>query len=190
MSQAPKDEARNAQAEARARATQIAFAAKFAVLAATLSVAYYFPYRAGSAVESFLAAYLAAYAHVVGALLAVFDPTVHVFGQDVSGRFAIHIARDCDAMEPIILFASAVLAWPASWRSRIIGLVAGTFAIIAVNVARLCSMYLLGVRFPSAFDFAHRELWPLILIAVVIAAFVVWVGWTHSELADPPRAAA
>jgi exosortase/archaeosortase family protein len=166
---------------------ELRFAITFAVLATALSLAYYFPYASGGAVDRAISAYLSAYASAIGAVVHLFDSTVRVSGQDVAGRFALRVSRDCDAMEATVLYACAVVAWPASLRLRVAGVAAGVLVILAANVVRLCTMYWIGVAWPSAFDFAHRELWPALLLVVVVVAFVAWVGWTGSHRAEAPR---
>jgi exosortase/archaeosortase family protein len=167
---------------------QLRFAITFAGLATVLSLLYYFPYASGGAVDRAMSAYLSAYASAVGAVVHLFDSTVRVSGQDVIGRFGFRVARDCDAMEAMILYGCAVVAWPASLRLRIAGVAAGIATVFAVNVVRLSTMYWIGTTWPSAFDFAHRELWPALLVVVVVVAFVAWVAWTGSYRAEATRA--
>jgi exosortase/archaeosortase family protein len=50
----------------------------------------------------------------------------------------------------------------------------GTAAITAMNLLRLCTLYYLGESWPAGFEYAHRELWPLLLIAFSLVIFVAW----------------
>jgi exosortase/archaeosortase family protein len=161
---------------ADARWAQIRFGLTFAIVGGVLSFAYYYPYRPGSAADVLLAKYLQAYAHCAGAVLARFDSSVSVTGIDVGGRFPLRITRDCDGMQINILFAAAILAFPASWRQRALGLGLGLAALLTLNVVRLCTLYFVGVFWPSGFDFAHRELWPMLFIVAAMGAFIGWAG--------------
>jgi exosortase/archaeosortase family protein len=155
----------------------------FACLAAAVSLAYYFPYGESSVAATFLSAYLAAYAKAVGAVVMLFDSSVRVSDTDIVGRFGIRVSRDCDGMSAIIFFGSAVMAYPAKWIQRFVGIALGVLLIAFVNVVRLCSMYYIGARWPSAFDFAHLELWPLLLTGAVAGTFFAWRHWVGVEQA-------
>jgi exosortase H (IPTLxxWG-CTERM-specific) len=155
---------------------RLRFALIFAGVAAVLSFAYYFPYRSGSVPEVWLGAYLRAYARCAGAVLAHLDPTVSVSGLNLRGRFPIRISRDCDGMEVNILFASAILAFPTGYKRRLAGLGAGIAILAGANVVRLCTLYFVGVWSATAFDFAHRELWPILFIVIAVGVFATWAS--------------
>jgi len=82
-------------------------------------------------------------------------------------------------MDANLLFVAAVLAFPAArgaparvWRRKLTAALVGVAAITALNLARICSLYAIGIFFPSAFDLWHVELWPLLLIVAAAALFV------------------
>jgi exosortase H (IPTLxxWG-CTERM-specific) len=158
------------------------FAATFLLVAGSLSLLYAYAYPPGSLVERALERYLAGYARAAGALLALFDPAVHVSGSSILGRFPLRIVKDCDAMEIKILFGAAVLAFPSDWWRRALGLAAGITLLFVINLVRICSLYFIGIHAPSSFESAHREVWPLLMVALAAASFLIWVRWaTHHE---------
>jgi exosortase/archaeosortase family protein len=134
--------------------------------------------------------YLGVYAAVVSRIVRLFDSSVHAVGPQVIGRFSIKIGRGCDAMETHFLCAAAVIAFPATWRQRLVGLLAGFGIIALANVIRLCVLYYVGTRWPTAFYFAHVELAPIVLIVIAIGAFLVWIRWTGRHPTDPRHAGA
>jgi len=109
---------------------------------------------------------------------------LHGFGQATwldettirSARFAITIRRGCDAVEPSWLFCAALLSFPASARWKILGMLAGTLFLQALNVVRITSLYYLGMEYPSLFKVAHLEIWPVVFI---LAAICLWIGWVR-----------
>jgi exosortase H (IPTLxxWG-CTERM-specific) len=157
-----------------ARRNQLAFVIRFVVIAGALSALYQFPYQERSGVQHWLDAYLAAYARVAGLAIRLFDSNARVDGAGVLGSFSIRIVKDCDAMDVNILFAAGVLAFPSSWRRRLVGLASGLAAIFAANIARICGLYFIGSRAPSAFELAHREVFPLLLAALAAGVFLLW----------------
>jgi exosortase/archaeosortase family protein len=154
------------------------FLVVFLVVAGGLSLAYFFPWPAGGPVDVASSAYLHVYAKAAGLAISLFDPRARVFGQEIVGGFALRIVRDCDAMEANILYGAAVVAFSASWKQRGLGLGLGLLAIGVANVLRIVSLYLIGARWPSVFDTAHREIAPLAIVSVALFAFILWTSWT------------
>lgn len=149
------------------------FALTYAAIAALLFGIYAFPFELWGAREDWLAGYLAAYARLSGGVLRLFEPGIVVQGAFIHGRFPLQIVRNCDAIEVNILFASAVLAFPAGWRQRLVALAAGLAVLVALNVLRICALYFLGVSSPQAFKLAHEEVFPLLLVAATALIFLV-----------------
>ena len=120
-------------------------------------------------------AYLRANAYASSAILNCLGQSCHVVGTTIrSPQFAITIKRGCDALEPSWLFCAAVLAFPASWRRRLLGMSIGVAVILALNLVRIVSLYFLGIHLPSVFETMHLEVWPVIFILV---ALLIWIGW-------------
>jgi exosortase/archaeosortase family protein len=151
------------------------FVLRFGAIAAVLLTAYYFPYDRSGIVGALFRLYLAAYAHLAGAAISLFDSSVRVHGTMITGRVSLEFAMSCDAMDVFILFAAATLASPAAWRWRLAGLGAGFVSVAAVNVLRIVSLYWIGAFAPARFEFFHMQLWPLAIVVLASAGFVVWV---------------
>jgi exosortase/archaeosortase family protein len=153
------------------------FAALFVLIAGVLLTAYYAPREADSTLERWTGEYLRVYTRMVSFCIAAFDRTATSHGNIVSGRFSMQIVKSCDAMEANILFAAAVLAIRARWWRKAVALAAGLAALAAANVTRLVTLYAIGTLAPSAFDFMHYEVWPLVMVAVATAGFMVLGPW-------------
>jgi exosortase/archaeosortase family protein len=162
------------------------FVLRFVLIAAVLLLMYAYPYPAGTFMSTLFERFLNGYAQTAGALLTQIDPTVHVVGNRIEGRFPLAIVRDCDAMQVNILFVSAVAAFPAGLWRRCAGVAVGLGLLVAANLSRIVSLYFVGVAAPDSFEVAHREVWPLALIAVALGLFLAWTRWERSsELAKP-----
>ena len=106
-------------------------------------------------------------------------------GDLIDGRFSMRIVLDCAALDAHALLAAAVLTFPARWRQRIAGVVAGALVVAAVNIARIGVLYFVGVRWPSAFPVLHEE---VLQIAIILATFSVFGGWIAIVRRAEPRA--
>jgi exosortase/archaeosortase family protein len=163
-----------------AKRLALRYVARFVGIAGVLLATYYFPYDPRGLASALLRAYLASYAHLAGAVLALLDPSVHVHGADIVGRYSLTFAMNCDAMDVYILFASALLAFPAGARARALGLAAGLAALVALNVVRIVSLYFVGVYFPRAFEFCHMDAWPMVIVLATCAGFLLWTRWNRA----------
>jgi exosortase/archaeosortase family protein len=159
------------------RRAQLRFALTFVLAAGALFSLYAFPYAERGRVQRWFGVYLAGYARLAGHVLGLFDSQVRVVGNVIAGRGSLAIVKTCDAMEANLLFFAAVLAVPARWSRKAVAAVLGTALLVAVNVARICSLYFVGIYFPGAFEFIHIEVWPALLIIVATAEFAAWALW-------------
>ena len=147
------------------------FLLRFMTIGGVAFSIYAFPFELFGVRQDWLGFYLAGYAELAGVLLRLVEPGLVVTGNMIQGRFPIQIVRTCDAAEVCILFATAVLAFPAAWRSKLVVLAAGLPCLVMANLLRICSLYFLGVYRPTWFKFGHEEVWPLLLVAFAALAF-------------------
>jgi exosortase H (IPTLxxWG-CTERM-specific) len=103
-----------------------------------------------------------------------------------SGRFAVNIRNGCNGVEAMLIFLAAVLAFPASWRSRLVGLGLGIAAIQLVNLVRVMALFLTGVYFPRIFDASHTVVWQSI---VILFGVLLWILWANRWAAPAGPAA-
>ncbi|HEY3055792.1 MAG TPA: exosortase H [Thermoanaerobaculia bacterium] len=108
-------------------------------------------------------------------VLGLFDGDVHAVGTTMaSERFAMDVRNGCNAVETMMLFAAAVLSFPASARFRMIGLAIGLPIIQLVNIVRLTSLFWVGSRHARWFDVFHIALWQSVIILIGVAMFAIW----------------
>jgi exosortase/archaeosortase family protein len=163
------------------RRAGVRFVVGATAIAGVLFGLYCFPYDRVGGSERWFTMYLEAYAHAVGSLLRLFEPNIVVSGATIQGRFAMSIVKSCDAMEANILFCAATLAFPGRLWRRAVATLVGLAALVAFNVVRLCCLYYVGENFRSAFDVAHMEVWPLLMVAFAVVDFVVCSRWLRES---------
>jgi exosortase H (IPTLxxWG-CTERM-specific) len=121
--------------------------------------------------------FTAGVARASGAMLNVLGQNVTLKGTVMqSPRFAVNIRNGCNGIEAMLIFLAAVLAFPASWRSRLIGLALGILAIQVVNLVRVVALFLTGVYFPRIFDSSHTVIWQTI---VILFGVLLWIFWAN-----------
>ena len=115
-------------------------------------------------------------ASAVAAVINLFGAGATAVGANVgSPRFSIDIAMGCDGMEASSLFTAGVVAFPTSWRARLIGFALGIPLIHAINLARLVGLYYAGVYFPSVVEELHVYVAQTIVILLSTAILIVWL---------------
>jgi exosortase H (IPTLxxWG-CTERM-specific) len=91
------------------------------------------------------------------------------------GGFAVEMRDGCNAVNVTILLCAAVLAFPAPWKLKLLGLGAGTAIIQVVNILRFISLFYLGQYSLTWFDFAHAYLWESLIVLDTMVVFWYWV---------------
>jgi exosortase H (IPTLxxWG-CTERM-specific) len=124
-----------------------------------------------------------------GAIHSV-DPSVMVSGNVITSTrngFGIEIMAGCNGVEAMIVLVAAILAFPAPWKNRAVGIVVGIAAIQALNLVRIVSLFYLGQWDREAFEWAHLYLWQAL---VMLDALIVWLVWLKTLPREPAAAVA
>lgn len=91
-----------------------------------------------------------------------------------SGPFEVDVAPACSGAVPLSIYFSAVLAFPSSFRARLLGLLLGTTVIFAVNVLRVGALFLVGLFFREVFHESHVYVAQALVICVAVALWLFW----------------
>src|SRR5215471_12881512 len=89
--------------------------------------------------------------------------------------FAVEMRDGCNAINVTLLLWSAVLAFPASWKMKALGMGAGSIIIQVLNIIRFVSLFYIGQYSMRWFDFAHEYLWESLLVLDTMVVFWLWV---------------
>lgn len=112
-----------------------------------------------------------------GALLEAIGQDVTVRSTTIaSSRFAVNINNGCNGVEAMLILLASIVAFPASGRARLAGLVIGALAVQLLNAIRIVSLYLLGAYHPRLFDVFHTAVWQVVIILAAIGFFLLWSG--------------
>jgi exosortase/archaeosortase family protein len=123
---------------------------------------------------------LAVYAQVTSWVLALCGQNSHVADSTITSPLAtISVLRGCDAIDSILVLCAGVLAYPTSWKNKLLGLLFGVPALFLMNVVRILSLYGIRIKAPSFFEPMHLQIWPVVF---VIAAGLLWLSWVRWAL--------
>lgn len=126
-----------------------------------------------------------AIARAGGAVLNLLGQQTSMNGTIIrSSRFAVNIRNGCNGVEAMLIYFAAVLAFPASWKSRLLGVAFGFVAIQLVNLVRVVALFLTGVYLPQLFDSSHTVIWQTV---VILAGVLLWILWANRFAGIEPR---
>ena len=111
-------------------------------------------------------------------LVTVVDPNVVATGKvmrSTANGFAVSIEAGCNGVEATIVLVAAMLAFPAPWKSRLVGLAAGIAAVQCLNVVRIISLFYLGQWNLKVFEWAHLYVWQALIMLDVLVVWLIWV---------------
>jgi exosortase H (IPTLxxWG-CTERM-specific) len=125
--------------------------------------------------DAFVLPYTAFVARASGAALRVLGEPAAVTGCVVSSpRFAVTIYNGCNALITSLIFLAGILAFPARWAAKLIGIVGGLVVIQILNLVRILSLFYIGIYLPDYFNDAHIYIWQSLIIIAGVALWVVW----------------
>jgi exosortase H (IPTLxxWG-CTERM-specific) len=122
-------------------------------------------------------------------IVKIFDSHVISQGkvlQSASNGFAVSIEAGCNGVEATIVLVAAILAFPASWKNKLIGLLVGIVAVQGLNIVRVISLFYLGQWNFNVFEWAHLYVWQALIMLDVM---VVWLLWVRTLPRIAPAAA-
>jgi exosortase H (IPTLxxWG-CTERM-specific) len=151
--------------------TQVLFLVKFFVIlvGAYLLIAW------SPVNDNVIVPFTQALATTSGAILKGIGQAVTVHGTVISSsRFGVNINNGCNGVEAMLILLASIVAFPASLRARITGLLLGALAVQILNAIRIVTLYLLGAYQPRLFDMFHTAVWQIVIILSAIGFFLVW----------------
>jgi len=109
---------------------------------------------------------------------------VHAEGHRlVAAAGRLNILNGCEGMETLFLLAAAFFAYPFAWRTRLLGLVAGTLLVFALNQARIVVLWHAFLHDRAWFGVLHGTVLPVLLVAACLVYFLALLG---REAPRPP----
>ena len=128
--------------------------------------------------EVFVIPFTEMIAHISAWIVQLFDSDVISQGillQDRKTGFAVSIESGCNGIEAALVLIAAVLAYPAPWKHKLIGLIAGLLAIQVLNLVRIISLFYLGQWNQQAFEWAHLYVWQGLIMLDALIVFLIWL---------------
>ncbi len=112
-------------------------------------------------------------------LLGWIDPALGVSAQGDQLKAkggGLRVAGGCEGMDIALLMISGVLCADVGWRQRLLGLVAGSLLVFALNQTRVVGLFYAFRHDREQFDLLHTVVMPLVMVLLLGAFFFAWLG--------------
>jgi len=115
---------------------------------------------------------------------------IALFGIEVSSaNDLIYLPHDilkiefgCNGMEAILLFTMAVLAFSASLKQKVIGLIVGSTLLQAINILRIVLLAYVLENHPKYFELMHTYVTQSMMVVLSLVVFILYLNWIEREI--------
>ena len=94
---------------------------------------------------------------------------------------SLDVKFGCNGLEAVMIYAVAVMAFPATWRNKLFGVFAGFVVIQIVNILRIAALAYAGIHFKGIFEYIHVYVAQGVMIAVSLAIFFIYLSYVKHE---------
>ena len=114
-------------------------------------------------------------ARCTASLLTLLGGGAHAAGSLVTSHYGtVEIIYECTGIFPIVILAAAIIAFPAGWRSKAIGLSLGIPIILVLNQVRVLSLVFIERFVPAIMGPVHHLIWPAMILFSTTVLFLFW----------------
>ena len=107
----------------------------------------------------------------------------NIFGMDakasgtslILSTMTFEIIHECTGIFALMIYFSCTIAYPTTWRHKIIGIAIGFPFILAMNLMRMIILVYIAGYHQDIFDYVHSYLWQGTFIIFVILIWFLWI---------------
>jgi len=122
--------------------------------------------------------YIHSAANISVFLLNILGENAVALGKVISTpRFTMALSFGCEGSEPIVLFLSALVAFPIGIKYKIPGFLIGGAFLYFLNQIRIIGLYYIGIHYNDLFETFHVEIFPIFFIVLAIIFWGIWIKW-------------
>ncbi len=121
-------------------------------------------------------------------LINMLAPLEQVLAQQnhlLSAKANLEIVRGCDGAGVLFLVVSAIIAFPSTWRRKLIGLFMGIGLIYLLNLLRISILYFVIAYHLDWFLLVHVYLAPTLMVLVGCCFFAWWAFASTEKIHEP-----
>lgn len=111
-------------------------------------------------------------------LVSLFDENVFIYQnilKDKISGFSVSIDQSCSGIDESLVLITAILAYPANYKNKILGVIACFIIIQLLNVTRIITLFYLGQFSEELFDIGHSYIWRIVVLLGIFFLFYIWL---------------
>ncbi|MFH0896055.1 MAG: exosortase H [Bacteroidota bacterium] len=90
---------------------------------------------------------------------------------------SLDVKFGCNGLEAVMIYSVAVIAFPASWGKKLIGIAAGFSVIQIVNILRIVGLAYACIHAKNLFEYIHIYIAQGIMIAISLGVFFIYLNY-------------
>lgn len=94
----------------------------------------------------------------------------------VSPHARLNILNGCEGLETLFLLLAAIVAYPFTWRVRLLGLGLALPLVFILNQMRIVTLWHAFLHDRALFGVLHGVVLPLLLVAICLVFFLVFIA--------------
>ena len=94
---------------------------------------------------------------------------------------SLDVKFGCNGLEAVMIYSVAVIAFPSSWKKKLIGILAGFIVIQVVNILRIAALAYSGIHFKNLFEYIHIYVAQGMMIAVSLGVFFLYLNYVQER---------
>lgn len=92
---------------------------------------------------------------------------------------SLDVKFGCNGLEAVMIYAIAVIAFPAGWKIRLAGIAAGLVIIQVINILRITLLAYSAIHFKSLFEYIHIYVAQGLMIAAALGIFFIYLTYAQ-----------
>jgi exosortase H (IPTLxxWG-CTERM-specific) len=94
---------------------------------------------------------------------------------------ALDVRFGCNGLEAVMIYSVAVIAFPASWKDKLMGILGGFLVIQVINILRISSLAYSAIHFKNLFEYIHIYIAQGMMIAVSLGVFFIYLNYAKTS---------
>lgn len=94
---------------------------------------------------------------------------------------ALDIKFGCNGLEAVMIYSVAVIAFPAGWKKKAIGIIGGFVVLQVINIIRITALAYTGIHFKGLFEYIHIYVAQGLMIAVSLGIFFLYLSYVQKH---------
>jgi exosortase H (IPTLxxWG-CTERM-specific) len=94
---------------------------------------------------------------------------------------ALDVRFGCNGLEAVMIYSVAVIAFPASWKDKLMGILGGFLVIQVINILRISSLAYSAIHFKDLFEYIHIYIAQGMMIAVSLGVFFIYLKYAKTS---------